>query len=373
MFVSNPHLTLIVTPIFALALPSFGQVFVQPIGQELGQPAGGAFEKRDVLTIVQRGPAKLVMTESYDAFAAVAKMKQEELDELVPQLILLLKSTAPVPYGELLMDAGMRQVRNQAADALAVIAGISMGQFPVRGGLLAPPNAPNQAEIDAAQDAETVKAWEDWWAESKGKTREQWLDARRKLFDQALMASKNGDATTQDAMMIYIAGIAGDTKALTSLMETIHSEKKLRAEGKSSKMKPETLSYVFQSVGRLGGKAQLDQMMEILRDEVANIGISTIPVGSVLDAIGLLGSTEQIPELIEIAKGVNAVQVPKNIPNGSDRAGHQRTAFLRSAAKALNQLTRENVVFENQIVVGNWVFASIKPEAFEAWEKAIKK
>jgi len=243
----------------------------------------------------------------------IKDFNRRELHAAVPELIKILTdkrvagSVVPqkprpqagggiVMIAPVLMDAAPYYINHRAAFALTVAAGISLGDFPVRGGYGPPPPA-NWKELDAETSAKLIADWKSWWKKNKGKSRKTWLKRRNPILKQQLGLTGEGkiENSFEVQKIISLAKICKDKKILPLLMQFM--QKQVPAiELKPSQSSP--ISYTISAAVRL---------------------------------FELIGSTDDVKQLVALAKQCN-----------NNLFGFQ-TNIPREFNKALNGLTELNL------------------------------
>jgi len=271
---------------------------------------------KELIQALKTDPGEASLVPAHRQVREFAGLSDNELHAAIPLLLELLADTAELPADGLMMDGGSLQVRHRASQALAVIAGLSLGQFPVSGGML--PDPGNREELARQESDKLVAAWKDWWAKSRGKPRKDWLSARRAELERA--AGSLAEPASQSLLantLIMLEG-AGDQAAAADLLAVL----KRAAPG----LKP--------------GPA-----IDATSNPDARL------VAEAVRVLGVLGERKLVPELVDQARICNTPEL------GS------RTALPRMLALTLNRLTGLKLEAIDNAT------GTIKPEAFEAWLK----
>ncbi|HOX05532.1 MAG TPA: RNA polymerase sigma factor [Planctomycetota bacterium] len=271
---------------------------------------------KELLQALRTEPSDANLVAAHRQVKAFAGLTDNELHAVVPLLLDMLADAAELPAAGIEMDGGGGQVRGRASQALAVIAGMSLGQYPAGGGML--PDPGNREELDKAAGDKLTAAWKAWWEKSRGKPRRDWLAARRAELERA--AGNLADAANQVLLantLIMMEG-AGDGVAAADLLAVLKKAAPVLKPGPA-------IDATSNSDARL------------ISDSVRIIGV--------------LGDRKLVPELVELARKCNTPEI------GS------RTALLRMLALTLNSLTGQNVEAIDEAT------GTIKAGAFADWLK----
>jgi hypothetical protein len=204
----------------------------------------------------------------------IVTMSDADRSVAIPEIIKMLRDPTPIPGtgggGPVGPDgSGGRRVvvRNRAAEALSLAAGISFGFFFVM-------DDKGIGEADEKQIAEAVIGRvETWWATAQGKTRAQWLKDR--LPDlQRQINDVQKDSLANHSLLIIAA--TGDRTAADTLLEAVEKH-----------------------VPKLEFKPLQKDAMTALMEEIAR-------------ALAKLGDRKMIPRLVAVGRHINRPEVAYN-------------------------------------------------------------
>jgi len=113
--------------------------------------------------------------------------------------------------------------------------------------------------------------------------------------------------------------------------------------------------------------------MDLLRDEVPAAHRTEVQLAVPLDAIGRLGGPRLVPELVELARGLNNAQKAV-VPAGYSDDHARRSGTLRSFAAALDRLAGTELAPDAVHALGpvELGICALDADAFPQWLEAAK-
>jgi hypothetical protein len=139
-------------------------------------------------------PLSVNLVEQLRQTSNFARLPFEKKNQAVPELLGLLKNETPISAGDAPASLPVPQIRHRANAALATIAAVCFGQFPLRkaGEQL----TAEQQAADAKAAEQLVALWNDWWQQAKD------LDeAARKELSKKLRA---GRLDAKDEQLLWV-------------------------------------------------------------------------------------------------------------------------------------------------------------------------
>jgi len=139
-----------------------------PDGNDAAEaPAGPAVDLDVLMKVVSdpKSPIRLRWPEQLAQVNDFRRLTVEQQNRAVPELLDLLDSRTPLPYGLVLPDVRPLEIRHRANTALTRIAGVYFGQFP--GGGPVGDDTPERRAEDKKASADLVARWTAWWRDVK--------------------------------------------------------------------------------------------------------------------------------------------------------------------------------------------------------------
>jgi hypothetical protein len=252
--------------------------------------------------------AALQLGHIYEDIAEANDLSTEELQALVPALLLMLddrRRLAPAPgYEE---TASVLRVCDRAELVLELLAGMPL----------------------SGEDRQRV--WEEWWSRSREEPRPAWLLASSDDFETLLNRWP----------------FAAD------YVQSLDARKALEI------------------AARTGNESTLPALMDLLRNQLPEAATTNISIPAMLTCVGELATSEQAVELLELARKLNDAQRACEPEEYTDALA-RRSDALRAFASTLDRLTNKRLGSEALESIGppEHGACAIRTAAFDDWLQA---